>query len=392
MIDQERFTCRLYPVPESTIDPREAVLTGIETAPRDLITGVNVNPAARDLLPASLKYLATEDFLASHVLLTVPTETAQRRIINPFHFGRSLPIAFGIMPFELGVGRVLTGKGSWIGGDVPERYKRRYLDPNTHYGLLSTDGAREDTIISTQLLAGGFRSALHTGYVVFHETKLHDWIAEKWKQKIRRNFIDHCFALAALGGGPAYLYRIGATTERCDPQILDRKAPRKRKTEIRRAAQCILCEEALPNSHVAQALRKFDKPSQRTILGSFNHIVQNIPLDTAQEQAIFQFVCAMFGQNATGIIAANKQLESLKLKGNYVSSNKDVDLGLFSYDYDAAQYRDMPSDPSENKELYIEQVEQVVFDYMECIIDYQLDTRVYRPMVDRISDIISQYA
>src|SRR5688572_15100074 len=106
-----------YHIRQSTGSPKEAVLMGVEVAPPSVIEEVVINKEAHDLLPRPLQYIASAEYLIPRLLMSVPANKANQHIISPFSYGRTVPIEFKEFPFGDKLGRVLTGKGSWVGGN-----------------------------------------------------------------------------------------------------------------------------------------------------------------------------------------------------------------------------------------------------------------------------------
>lgn len=324
------------PAPPTTREPQDGVAVGVETITPACIEEIVINDAARSLLPESLRHLATPDFLKGLIHISVPTQGSSSRVLTPDDWCRTVPLGYGVIPFEHAVGRVVSGKGAWLSGSLLDERKNLVLNVNvrdTFYGLLSTSGAAEDTELSNEFIKAGFRSALHLGYAIFREKPFKEWIFQHWRQTDFGDIIERIFTILAKSnyGRPAYLFRVGATLERHTNSWWGRKPLGRLRKETSIAARLMLAETRMPRSQIAHTFAKIGE-QQKQALSALHTLGlgQSLPEDEATGYA--HLLAALYARNA---VALNQvRWKGGIPKGGRLSKGKDVDLGHFSYDFD----------------------------------------------------------
>lgn len=386
------------PIPESNREPREAVLVTVESVPREIISEVVVNQAARDLLPNALKYLTAVDWLANNAAMSIPAVSeAGRTIISPASFGRAIPLGFGQIPFGNTLGRVVSGKGAWMCGKIPAEVERGADFNFNHLGLLSVDGAQGDTELSNQLIAAGFRSALHLGHLVFNQVKLHRWLLDKWAKSENQSrwslIMEISFMQVTSDGGPSYLFRVGGSTERlAEPFVfytqLLRSHVRRSKTEMAQVARMFLCESQLPHFQIANLLNNQNDSDKLQILTALNKIGQRQRITPTEFVAFSRLVAGIYLQNIKSLITLNQALPR-PLDVFEVSRAKDVDLAHFSCDFDAA-LENLREFTAPEINCYIREALKTMKSYFDSLWlafvnpNPKLDETVITNMMDRI--------
>jgi len=365
------------PAPFSVREPREGVVVGVEVLPRNCIEEVTVNPAARDLLPQSLKYLASRDYLVNSAVMSVPRTLTPNGILTPEIYGRAIPLAYGVVPFGDQVGRVISGKGTWLSGawlrDLPGSREHILDSLSSHYGLLSMGGAQWDTEVSNTLLAGGFRSSLHLGFLTLNTDNLRQFLSSRWigtEAIFEKTFGN---LLRKKKGGPAYLFRVSGTTERIDDCLLSvaRGAPGRQRTEISLAARLALGELENGHSFASTALQLIPRNSEAALSG-LQKMRDRLQLNEIELNGYLHFwaaVCALNVQRLHRLLGNSGVAWDCRCLG----LQKDTDLGFFTYDYDELE-RDLNEGPeipvSDNVERYLFSVSLVFCQFLALLKNY----------------------
>lgn len=379
-----------YPLPETTAPAREAVPVGLALVPPELIRHVSSNKTARDMLPKNAKYLTSPDFLRTHVYMSVPFEFAEHVALTPFCSGRAVILGVGHFPYGEAVGTVLSGKGSWVSGAMIERMKYQQGVSADHPGLLSLDGANTDTRISNALIAHGFRSALHPGYVVFDNESLKSWLLYRWRpyvSVVNRSIWD----LQKIGENAAYLFRLGGSTERLANYLGGRRDGRM-KAEIKQSAVLFLTEMTMENSQVSRAAIDIGDLRPKAI-GALTNLSRGKRISNSEYRALAHFGAALFGRNANAMAVASRELTGEHIIGSQLSEGKDVDVVLFSYDYDVATgSEDTPI--RANRALYLTKSAESLYEFFNRVSKYYLTNPAgvwYTPSEDYFKNLIQKY-
>lgn len=346
MFNKEFF---IRPTPNARANPHETIRVGTEFLPKDCVRHVEPNSVARDMLGRKFKHLASSDYLQSHIRITIPVND-HSNTLTPRSNGRTVPIESGLIPFGDMLGSQLTGKGSWVSGFAYEKLVvNRKSIISSHAGLLSDAGARDDVLVSNILLENGFRSMLHTGYVILHEDKFREWLTKKWggDSSPAAGFIRNAFGELWQDGLPAYLYRLGGSVERVSNRSTSEMGMNRVRAEISQAANLMLYEHTLlPNSWINTALNTLGKDKTNAIY-ALDIIKRHGKLNTRQYRSLRDFTCAVYKLNYQAFQKAYPQFPA-HLDAHYIGMSKDVDLAHFTCDYDAsmehASYRNSASD------------------------------------------------
>ena len=388
------------PIPESPKDfiPKEAVLMGVEAAPRSIISDIVVNDAARELLPKDVQYLASPDYFAKNILMSVPAGEAPHHILSPVTSGRCVPVAFGVIPFGDKLGRVISGKGSWVSGNLVQGDDFDFVGLR-HAGLLSVEGAKYDTNLSNALLADGFRSSLHLGYCVFNGPELKSWIRQKWANKSLSSKIDSSFAqLDKDLGDPAYLFRIGGSTERQVGPIMigGQNVDNRKISEMRLASRLLLLESQTPGFQLNRIMNRSEEWIRQDVLDATAALTKLATGTGISGQEFTAYMHMLFYIYAENIIALGRENYS-GLDIDQLSLDKDTDLGIFAYDYDAA----FPDNESalltahQRMIRYVKRVKYNLSEYImlitQCTKGYFDDTAVYRDVETYIERHLSAF-
>lgn len=332
----------IHPFPISKLPSEEATLAGFEMLPIDIVADIQINDAALDLLPKEFKYLGSSDYFTKNIRMSVPDGESADHVLTPNNFGRTIPLACGVIPFgssETGwhLGRILTGKGSFVAGNSIRRMLDQGITPigDVHLGLLSVQGARDDMVIANAMLTNGFRSALHLGYAILDDTRLKTWLGSRWIEDNHRDILDNSFTRVKENGGSAYLIRLGGSLERMDyGDIPTRAKSRRLYTEIKQSSRLMALECSYPKSHLRRITSALRKPD--VALTALRKISEGIYLTPSECNGYIDFLSVLIGKNASALHAAEKSL-GYRLSGKHISEAKDLDLTLFSYDYDSSK-------------------------------------------------------
>lgn len=333
----------LYPIPHSTSEHTEfGVTIGVERAPASVIKDIKVNKAARDILSREDTYLATEDFFRENIWMS--TGIPEKNILTAYSSGRVVPIAYWDTAISMGyaAGGVLTGKGSWVAGNrFTDVNEHATSSVNFHTGLLSVSGARSDISMSNRLIHAGYRAALHLGYVVFDQNKLHSWLMDRWRGNTNQlKVIEESFRQVRANGGPAYLFRIGGTTERYSNVACAQTPLPRMKGEMMRAARLMLLERDMADSQIARALNIMDDHHVPFAISALTQMAGGKTITEYEYIGYIHLTAALYGQNtiaaehATGIPFLTPVFDT-----DYLSFGKDIDLAHFTYDFDEASGR-----------------------------------------------------
>jgi hypothetical protein len=362
------------PFPESAAEAREGVIMGIEALPPEIIDDIVIHPHATETIPKELYSLYTPDFFAENIWMSVPLDRATRHILTAHSYGRVVPIGVGAIPFGPipMLGRILTGKGSWLGGEYLEKIPNHQLIGLHHPGLLSVAGAEDDMMISTLLAKHGYRTAFHLAYAVLHPEKLKDWLMEQWQSPQYTNHkevIEQSFAeLAKDKQQPAYMWRIGGSIERYG-DLIEKKVIRHRlRVEIAQSARLMLTETRMKNSYLAHLMPHADTQNALAALASHQ------PISLKQYEMLGHATNKIFAQNTYAFTQANKELarQHRGLSG-FGLQFKDIDWAHFGYDYDtfAENYSSMMS-PDMDREYYREAAAMAINKYLYRVAQYYL--------------------
>lgn len=344
-----KIESKYYPFPQSVREPREGAFVGVETLPLSCIEEIVNNPEARNFLPKSLAYLASQDWLASNIRMSVPVNQGSYSILAPICWGRAIPIGCGILPFGKEtpmVGRIVSGKGSWFSGFLTKNLDWAGTPGNTFYGLLSQDGASGDVIVSNALLSSGFRSALHFGYAILKTKQLQEWTYKQWLGTDVSKYIEEMFSRLndSNSGLPAYLFRISGSMERFDYLYPNWEAPVREAHEFSIANRLMLLEAHESNSFISRTLAAL--PDSDLTYQAIDALAKRQPLTSQQLRAYILFNAAILARNARAISRAIKLIPSCKIDGAEIGQAKDLDIALFSCDYDVAIEGRSSEDPA----------------------------------------------
>lgn len=363
----------LTPIPHSTLRQsriHSGIRVGVSVPPSDVIQSIWINHAAKDMLPYDLHYIATKEYMRANIWMSVPQESAEKCIITPASSGRAVPIAYGEIPFGSSLGRVITGKGSWLAGCMVGRAYDRILPRRGFPGLLSMGGARGDMNASQILIDHHFRSAMHLGFAVFDSEKLKDWLLQEWRgdttmvSTIRMSF-DRIAKQT-----PAYLFRIGGSMERYVNNI-GTTNQRTMVAELRRAARLLLAESRISDSHVARALKTIGD-DRILALAALDSMSEYHNVTAGEFLGYTRLLAAMYGQNAHAILTSQTSGD-LRIAGWMVSDAKDVDYAHFTYDYDVATGDKHKFSPQQNRVGYVGNISREGARHLDSIRHYLMD-------------------
>lgn len=373
--------------PRSFGEPREGVHVHVERPPDECIAYIEPNEEAVRVLPDSLTFLGSREYLREHIACSVPEGDRTHSVLTPDTWGRAVPRAYGVIPFAGMVGRVLSGKGAWCSGNLLKKYD--LFGGKTHYGLLSRAGALWDIGLSNVLIRNGFRSALHLGHAVFNEERLASWLVSRWSlHDLYSKQIPVMFErLARSGNGPpAYLFRIAGTLERFDTNLFESDgAPRRQKAEVAVAARLMLQEARMESSFIGSCMSVLRADVGQKALESLESLRQRKPLDASLSAGYNQLLCAIAARNAVAVYKSSREFGDYRFNAGKVSKAKDIDMAWFSLDFDEADDPEVPCNfpksAEQNMEKYIFRAVTEIDWYQVRILDeYGLTERPLRSL------------
>ncbi len=368
----------------------EGVIIGMTALPPDIISEIVVHPDANEHISRELAKLATKDFAAANIWMSVPLDRAIRHILTADSYGRVVPIGVGAIPFGPipMLGRILTGKGSWLGGVYQKKMSESQILGLHHAGLLSVAGAEDDMMISTVLAKHGYRTAFHLAYAVLHPEKLRAWLLDQWHGTNHEAIIEKSFAeLAKDNQQPAYLWRIGGSIERYG-DLIEKKVVRQRlRVEIAQSARLMLAETRMKNSYLAHLIPHVDMQNVLATLASHQ------PISFAQYETLGHIVNTIFAQNTYAFTETNKEL-ALQRRGlsGFGLQFKDIDWAHFCCDYDTyvENYSSMLS-PEMDRDYYREMAAVSTRRYLQIVAQHYLQPTPERQVTQMNSFLESSF-
>ena len=187
----------------------------------DEIEDIHVNPMAAGILPRSHRYLASEDFLLDHAVLSALPQNSTATYISHPNWTRALVSGQVNVPYNNQFGRYIMSKGnSSTGKEYGGVPYTTYKEPRGFFG--AKDAAKE-LVVGNQLLEAHFRASLPLGYIVLDQDKLHNQIGRLWAEEpeLRKN-IQHQLAIVETNGDlPAILVRLTGSRNRLDDYMYE---------------------------------------------------------------------------------------------------------------------------------------------------------------------------
>lgn len=173
-----------------SVEGRAIVATTVRI-PHEVITDVVINPKTRDFLSDLHRPIASNENLLNIVRVTVPhnffdnsNEYDPKRILTPHSHGRSIPLAYGGVPYAGRLlGQTVDGKGGLINGKYYAISDDHPINVDWHVdplGFFGNSDAQMELDVSNLLIEAGGRCSLVIGYVVMDPDRLADFIGKTW--------------------------------------------------------------------------------------------------------------------------------------------------------------------------------------------------------------------
>ncbi len=361
----------VWPPPTSStqLDRSHAVTTDLLQVPDWVIEAVVVNPFAGSALHPRLRYLATADYLKSIAVVSAPFGYAQataRR--NSASWCRTVPCAYGVIPFLDFVGGVIKGKGASLNGRAywQESYSADGFDP---WGFFGDADAHFETTTSNNLLAAGFRSHLVLGTIVYKPVAFRRWLLNLWRSPsnsaqswILSRLEQALTTVSANGHQPVFQASVTGTLERLDAlsesytdnPLRNPRLRHHRQAELARGARLLLCE-ATQNPNWWGFTRYTGEKNH--VLNVLSKLANRQKLSYPEALIYLQTIISLITHNASalGRFYENPQIRnSPHIFDAYdLATNKDIDLAFFQQDYEIIRQsrygqRDLPTQSRQN--------------------------------------------
>jgi hypothetical protein len=318
----------------------DASVVAVELFPREYIEVV-VNDQARDMLPKSLKHLASPEYLSAACYVTVPlTSSHKKRVLVANSWKRALPIGYGEIPYGHIVGSTVMSKGGWISGSALSHLEELTTMHGNPWGLFGEHDANVEANISNALLDTEFRSSLTLGYAALNAEKFQAFLVAKWK--------NHPHAQTLIKSGfemlekhrqePVQLFRVTGVTERVHVHTVWSHGPSKR-AEFRRAAKALIAQFEYFPQHFGR-LVGVDVGVNKTV--ETLRWLRDGNLLTAQDIHILSDLCiGIIVHNAYALMSGHRKVNSMypgwDFKAKDLAAEKDITiLDYIAQDYEAA--------------------------------------------------------
>jgi hypothetical protein len=195
--------------------------------PEGVVSGVFVNPDARDLLADGFKSLASEEYLVwnSYVVHDGGGEKqgihSSGTVYSPSRHTRSIFIDGGIIPYGENMwGNYVYVKGVGQSGKCFPWKNTGDVDSATPWGFFGSKDAQAEVDVANTLLKHNFFSQLPLGYVTLDSNKCLDLIDGTTRNANRHKAVSNLRKVIANGDKPAILFRLTSSPVRFD-QVLD---------------------------------------------------------------------------------------------------------------------------------------------------------------------------
>jgi hypothetical protein len=317
----------------------DAIVIQAENPPRSVIDEIISNPTSSNVLSQDLKQLINPDAIVKQILLTVEIqEQSGRNILTPKAFNRSLPLFYGNFRYDNILGGTITGKGTFLSGNITTFPNNLALKRSSTAGLFEKSGADIEMDMSNRLLSHKFRTAYPYAYVTFHPDRMKEWL--KKHNPFAHSVIESVFdEFKSLGEVPSYLLRISDTVERLNTFHSADFSKFRSHAEIARGSRLLLQELDTKDS-LASYYEQFILDQSTNLRFALGDLSQRKSIKGDKLDAYIAFVSVMFGVNANALeqtqAELSRQNKLYSIQPSFISLPKDVGFSYITCDFEDA--------------------------------------------------------
>ncbi|HJY98284.1 MAG TPA: hypothetical protein VJ227_01070 [Patescibacteria group bacterium] len=321
---------------------------GIEKFPSEGIEKVVIAPAARELLDPSVRHLATENFIAERVFITVPKDQAEEISYTPSEHGRTIFLERGRYPYSGMLGSVILGKGGWLSGrfygDWPLPHKK------IAWGLETKWDADGDLEVNEVLLNHHFFASLTLGYAVLNERYLKTFLEKRWgKSKLVNQVFKTLNRFER--SKPVFSLRLGGTLYRLyDDEVGFLEGP---KTRPRLGAGSRILSYMIKNNFpLMRDVCAMSGEKKQSIVAVLKKIADGEKVSMDGLETYLKFLYAIFARNIMALRGVWKDKRILyHVDGMSLAKPKDIDTSFMQYDFDMSYDYNKPEKRELNTQI-----------------------------------------
>lgn len=300
---------------------------------REGIISSYTNPYASEILDAQHRDLASKDFLEDNAVITGLKKDQKEDSgyrVSSLGFGRSVPIAYGEIPYGQTIGGVVIQKGGGISG-----WKRNSLsEENDSIGFLEKKDAENEIKESNALIKEGFRSSLVLGYVELNP----EWILSKIQDdSMKRRVQKSLDIIKEHGDVPVAMFRVDGTAERLALGGEYVFSDQRFRGELARGSRLLLSEAKMKNSLADAYLDSLGEEKNAT-LTVLSKLEKREQLNDEEASQYFRFYMTMVAHNAIALEKLNsRNSNEIHFPFSFWGYGKDIDLAFLAKDYDDSE-------------------------------------------------------
>lgn len=344
---------------DQNLSPIEgSVVVETVQVPDYVIASVIVNRQAEEFLSPEYHSILSEEILTSWVRFTVPfqdspfhdpTVNTSKKILTPREYGRSIPIAYGQIPYGKEgskiMGGVIFSKGGGPSGDYypldDAHAINKYLLTDSPVGFYGDRDAKHELLGTNLLLENGNRWSLVLGYAVFSPSLLTDFIYEKYYEKqpsVAHQLARKLRQVEQNGNLPVSLIRLGAVPHRQlmlfmgHPSTGEPRASRITLSAVKRSMRLWREELLMPGSYLG-SIPWVSESDGIEAFELFGKLSQGKRLDITESQLFLKILGTIcFAEEKKLYDFIQKHPDYLYLAAERQFGLKDIDYALVRYD------------------------------------------------------------
>jgi hypothetical protein len=353
-------------LPDTKRDLKTAARVGILEIPRNCIAEVVVNPVAKDLLSGEMQFLATADWLAKTACCAIHPVATKHHILSARSWNRSIPVAYGRIPYNGILGSVVMEKGVNVAGRLlsvsPKEYDR-YVEDAPH-GYFGDRDAKNEIAISNELIRHGFRASLSPGYLVLKEKQYRKLLSTHDPISYGAYMSRSMDIVAGNGDEIAILYRVVGTKERYDNDHPHYESPAQQRGDMAFGARLMLEEAERGNSFMRDVFRIISSHAGTAQYQKSKECLRVIgsrePLPETARRDMMHVFAAMDAKNAKAITKAN-------IACYFPVKPKDIDCAHIATDFELTSFANRFGTPFD-AELFIGYIVGARMKYMNTLM------------------------